>query len=274
MPEVKIKKLETHSEYETCVAIQKEVWKHDDIDINPEHHFCIAVKTGAILLGAFVENELVGFVFSFPAVIEGHVAQHSHLLAVLPEYRGLKIGKQLKWAQRDSAVQLSYDLITWTVDPLQAKNANLNIRTLGATTNCYLPNFYGEISTLSLMEGMPTDRLFMEWHIKNESIVLRREKKYHTVVTETLPRALQGEKSADGSYSPFSIDLSLDDERIFIEIPQDLNSLISSQPNILLKWQSSLREVMMHYFSKGYRVVDFHYGDRCFYVLRNEKSER
>jgi predicted GNAT superfamily acetyltransferase len=270
MEKIRIKPLRTRIEYEKCPVIQKEVWGHKDVDLIPVHMICISVEFGAILLGAFRGKELVGFVYSFPAFFEGKLCQHSHLLAVLPQYQGYGIGKKLKWAQREHALNQRYDLITWTVDPLQARNANLNLHTLGAVTRIYYQNFYGFINSLTAGADIPTDRFLMEWWIKEKKIEKRRKKQYLTYDLSKIPVALERIRKDDKSFLPFRPDLSLEQKSILVEIPRNIKEFYHNA-SISMKWLDSVRRVMTHYFFCGYRAEDFVYGDRCFYLLKKKR---
>jgi len=265
MDRLKIKKLISHSDFEKLLFIQKAVWKHKDIDLTPIHHFNISVKTGAILLGAFLDKKMVGFVYSFPAIFGEKIAQHSHQLAVLPQYQGQKIGKKLKLAQRDSAIKLGYNLITWTADPLVAKNANFNLHTLGAVAKTYLPNFYKAIPALSLLPNIPIDRFLIEWQIKDNSVEKRKKKKFDHFDIDDLPKALHG-KYRKNKYIPYFPVFSLSQKYVLIEILKDVKTS-SKEPDVIFKWQRAIHRVMTHYFSTGYYAVDFIFYDFCYYVL-------
>lgn len=270
MGRISVRKLTTHQEFDQCVCIQKEVWRHEDIDLTPTHQFCISVRMGAILLGAFAEEEMVGFVYSFPAVFNHKNCQHSHLLAVLPKFQGLGIGKKLKWAQREWAVRRGYDLVTWTFDPLQARNANLNLHTLGATTRTYIPHFYSGTSSLTLGPGITTDRFLMEWPVKTKWAELRRRHRpprEHN--PEGLPRALEGKRGRDGFWHPQPVQLSLHDKVLAVETLRDIKSL-GKEYALIASWQAAIRRAMRHYFGRNYRAVDFVYDDRCFYILEKK----
>jgi len=91
------------------------------------------------------------------------------MTAVLPEYQGQGIGKKLKLAQREDALERGFDLVEWTFDPLQLGNANFNITHLGAIVREYLPNIYGN-TTSQLDAGLPTDRLVAEWWIRKSRV--------------------------------------------------------------------------------------------------------
>lgn len=264
-PLVRIRKLSQYSDFEKLVDIQRIVWKHEDMDLIPTHQFRISSKMGGILLGAFVGEELAGFVYSFPAVFEKKPCQHSHLLAVLPVYRGFGIGKKLKWAQRESALKLGYDLITWTMDPLQAKNANLNFHTLGAMTRTYLPHFYGATPSLMLAPNLPTDRILIEWPISKKKVEMRRRGKYDEYDEAKLRRVLEN-KSGENDSLPDRPRLSLKEKLILVEVPRKIKAL-EKNPHLVSAWQTGLRKVLTHYFRRGYAAGDFLFGERCFYVL-------
>jgi len=157
------------SELEACVALQKEVWNFDDVDLIPLRLFVVATKIGGQVLGAFDGNDLVGFAMSIPGTRGGNPYLHSHMLAVRETFRNIGLGKKLKFAQRDDALQRGIRLIEWTFDPLEVKNAWLNIERLGAVARRYNPNQYG-MSSSPLQGGLPTDRLVAEWWLDSKRV--------------------------------------------------------------------------------------------------------
>lgn len=272
-PSVRIRELSRIEDCRRLPDIQVLVWGHDERDLTPSHQYRISAQMGGILLGAYVKKELVGFVYSFPAVFRGKLVQHSHHLAVLPQFQGYGIGKDLKWAQRDFALKKGYDRITWTFDPLQTKNANLNFHALGGICRTYLPNFYGFGSALNLGPKIPTDRLLMEWPLREARVERRRKGDIETVATPDLPRALE-RKPAGADSPPISPRLKLRDKRILAEAPSGTRTWREAKRlDLIAAWQSGLRRVLAHYFSRGYAVVDFIFGDPCFYVLERRRSQ-
>jgi predicted GNAT superfamily acetyltransferase len=271
-PSVKIKPLRHQAEFEQCVAIQKEVWQLEDIEVTPVHQFCIGVKTGAILLGAFLDEQMIGFVYSFPSIYQGKLSHHSHQLAVRPEFQGLGIGKKLKWAQRSQALKLGLELITWTVDPLKARNANLNLHSLGAITRTYWDNFYGFSPSLTLGPNIPTDRFLMEWWLKSPRVIKRiRGTPQINYQPAHFPKAVEGELANGDKLRPSRLKLNLKEDLILVELPRDIKAY-RQEPALISSWQEALRKVFKHYFRAGYAVSDFIFGPRCFYVL--EKISR
>jgi predicted GNAT superfamily acetyltransferase len=91
------------------------------------------------------------------------------MLAVLPEFRNAGLGRRLKLAQRADALARGIDRMEWTFDPLEIKNAHLNIARLGAIARRYKRDFYGP-STSPLQGGLPTDRLAAEWWLRSDRV--------------------------------------------------------------------------------------------------------
>ncbi|MGA7460630.1 MAG: GNAT family N-acetyltransferase [Candidatus Korobacteraceae bacterium] len=156
-------------EFRACVALQKEVWGFDDIDLVPLRIFSLGPKIGGHAIGAWDGETLAGYAFAIPGMRNGHSYLHSHMLAVKAEYRNSGVGRELKLFQREDAMARGYDLIEWTFDPLEIKNAYLNLERLGAIVRRYNVNQYG-ISTSPLWGGLQTDRLVAEWWLKSRRV--------------------------------------------------------------------------------------------------------
>src|SRR5262249_36861865 len=152
-------------EFNKCVDLQKEVWNFADLDVIPLRMFVVADKIGGQVIGTFDGDELVGFALSIPGSRNGHPYLHSHMLAVRESLRNAGLGRRMKLAQRDDALTRGYELIEWTFDPLEIKNAYLNIEKLGAIVRRYTINQYG-YSSSPLQGGLPTDRLIAEWWLR------------------------------------------------------------------------------------------------------------
>ncbi|HEX4138043.1 MAG TPA: GNAT family N-acetyltransferase [Bryobacteraceae bacterium] len=160
-----IRELSTELELREAVALQKAVWGWDDADLLPFRMFVVATKIGGQLLGAFDADRMIAFCLAIPGLKEdGQAYLHSHMLGVLPEYRNCGVGRGLKLRQRDDAMARGIDLIEWTFDPLDLKNAHFNLERLGAIVRRYVRNQYG-VSSSPLHGGLPTDRLVAEWWI-------------------------------------------------------------------------------------------------------------
>lgn len=156
-------------ELRACVALQKDVWNFTDAELVPLRMFVVAEKVGGQVMGAFDGGEMAGFALSVPGTRSGHVYLHSHMLAVRKEHRNSGLGRRLKLLQREDALARGIDLIEWTFDPLEIKNAYLNIEKLGAIARRYNINQYG-ITSSPLQGGLPSDRLIAEWWLKSRRV--------------------------------------------------------------------------------------------------------
>lgn len=166
---IEIRPLTTLEEFERCVVLQLEVWGYSDGDLIPRRVFLVAQRIGGQVLGAFDGETVVGFAMALPGYRKGHSYLHSHMLAVLPEYRNAGLGRRIKLAQREDALARGFDLMEWTFDPLEIKNAHLNIARLGAIARRYKGDFYGPSSS-PLQGGLPTDRLYAEWWLRSPRV--------------------------------------------------------------------------------------------------------
>src|SRR5258708_11456222 len=164
-----IRRCEGLEELRTCVALQKEIWNFTDAELVPLRMFVVADKVGGQVMGAFEGNEMVGFALSVPGTRSGHLYLHSHMLAVRKEYRNGGLGRRMKMLQREDALSRGIELIEWPFDPLEIKNAYLNIEKLGAIVRRYNINQYG-ITSSPLQGGLPSDRLIAEWWLKSKRV--------------------------------------------------------------------------------------------------------
>ena len=167
--DIRIAPLASLDHFERCVVVQLETWGYSDGDVVPRRMFMVAQRIGGQVIGAFDGDSIIGFAMSLPGYRDGHPYLHSHMLAVLPAYRNAGLGRRLKLAQRDDALARGFDLMEWTFDPLEIKNAYLNIARLGAIVRRYQPDFYGPSSS-PLQGGLPTDRLYAEWWLRSPRV--------------------------------------------------------------------------------------------------------
>jgi predicted GNAT superfamily acetyltransferase len=179
-------------ELQACVRLQIETWGLEHYDVVPRKLFRVAQKVGGQVMAAFdteLESEpdaglpmnlrrggaqsMVGFLLALPGIRSASGAArpylHSHMLAVREEYRNRGLGARLKREQRLEALQRGIRLIEWTFDPLEIKNAYLNIHKLGAVVRQYEVDFYG-VSSSRLQGGLPTDRLVAEWRLDSPRV--------------------------------------------------------------------------------------------------------
>ena len=187
---IQIRKCHNLDEMSACVSLQREIWNFADAELLPLRLFVVAEKIGGQVIGAFDKRKMVGFALALPGARGGHSYLHSQMLAVSASYRDAGLGRKIKLFQREDALARGFELVEWTFDPLEIKNAYLNIERLGAITRRYHVNQYG-ITSSPLQGGLPSDRLVAEWWLKSKRVeaALRSSPKaaFETVKTISVP---------------------------------------------------------------------------------------
>lgn len=234
-------------QFEACVELQKRVWGAADIDVVPLPLFVVAAETGGQVLGAFVgapePKNMVGFTMALAAVHQGRPFLHSHMTAVLEEHRDRGVGRQLKLFQRQDALDRGIELVEWTFDPLELKNAYFNLVRLGAIARRYLPNCYG-VTTSPLHAGMPTDRLMAEWWLRSPRVD-RALRQGGQGAVGAQPRSLAGTPAEGG----------VPTTTVRIHVPAEIEELRRSDRLQALRVQGENREQFQHWFARGYAAT-------------------
>jgi predicted GNAT superfamily acetyltransferase len=231
---IEIRSCAGFDEMEECVELQIETWGYDKNDVIPRKTFLLAQNIGGQVIGAFDSElagvaaaapgkTLVGFAMSLPgikATQDGPLPYlHSHMLAVRPSHRNRGLGAELKWEQRREALSRGIRHIEWTFDPLEIKNAFLNIHRLGAISRAYRVDFYG-VSSSRLQGGLPTDRLLAEWELDSPrvgAILARRPAAAHRIEQRILVPAPIDQWKASESSRQQAIAVQLENRHKFQE---------------------------------------------------------
>lgn len=247
-PPVRIAAITDLAAYERCVELQLAVWGYSEGDLIPKRVFIVARAIGGQVIGAWAGRELVGFAMALPGYRDGRAYLHSHMLAVLPEYRNAGLGRRLKLAQREDALARGIDRMEWTFDPLEIKNAHLNIARLGAIGRRYLPDFYGPSSS-TLQGGLPTDRLVAEWWLNSARV-----------------RRILGEEAAAQPSTDCQPSDKVDRR---IEVPYAVSDWKQNpeQRKLAEQLQTRNRLALQEAFSRGLAVLGYQRspeGDGCF----------
>ena len=231
---IQVRRLEILTDQNQGRRIFDQTWAMDSGSEITPNLLQAMVHSGAYLSGAFIDEKCVGAAFAFPATTKG-LHLHSHMTAVLDSYRDQGIGYALKIDQWQWAKKNNYKEITWTFDPLVARNAKLNLIKLGIDISAYYPNFYGDMPD-ALNAGDESDRVVASWKVVGDQSV------------------------------PRSVTLDLSDSDILIKIPEDIVAIRSKDKSENLRWRHKVREEFMRAFEKGDKVVGFSANNE--YVVR------
>jgi len=255
--------------------LQKEIWGVADREVLPAMAMRPITVVGGVLIGAFDNSRMVGFVFGFPGLDENRLILHSDMLAVKAEYRAHGIGYQLKLAQRERALEKGIDMITWTFDPLQAANAHLNFSRLGVISDRYFVNFYGE--TTSYLHRTGTDRLWVKWFLNSERVRDRAQERLKgTSVSNERDRSSILIRVAENE-EPKVLHDGPTVETAIIEVPGDINAILRDDCKVAIRWREATRHAFKVALDAGYVVEEFYLVQRekrkvGRYVLRSNRG--
>ncbi len=284
MSQIDIRPIETIADCHAVEELQRRVWPGSDLEVVPLHVLITIAHNGGALLGAWDGETLAGFVFGFLGTDEGEAhrpalarLKHcSHMLGVLLEYRDRGLGHKLKLAQRDVVLKQGVRLITWTYDPLESRNANLNIARLGAVCKTYKREVYGEMAD-ALNAGLPSDRFQVDWWITSQRVKQR--------LSGDRPRLTYQSFASAGApiVNPTRLNTAGLPQMIeniteplgmlgLVEIPANFQVIKVADNGLAREWKTRTRSIFETAFDAGYIVTDFIYEtidgrQRAFYVL-------
>jgi predicted GNAT superfamily acetyltransferase len=219
--DIEIRSCSTLPEYKECVRLELLTW---GVNITvPSAIFVVAQHTGGQIIGAFSEGNMIGFTLALAGMRGTEIFLHSHMTAVLPDYRDQGVGRRLKLFQRQDALKRGIRLVEWTFDPLELKNAHFNLVRLGAIARRLIPNCYG-VTESPLHAGLPTDRLVAEWWLDSDRVK-------NILADNVVPSK---------------------DTAARISLPTNLGDIKASDRDAGVRVQSAAREQFERYFAEGY----------------------
>ena len=264
--EAAIRPLATHADHAACVALQREVWGEHFGDVVPPTILMVSQRLGGVAAGAFdAGGRLLGFVFGMTGLRDGELLHWSDMLAVRPEARGVGLGRRLKLFQREQLLERGVRRMHWTYDPLVARNANLNLNSLGAVPVEYSVNLYGDTGS-ALHAGLDTDRFIVEWRL-DEALPSGGQAKAAAAAsvpaaggsgpaTDEAPADVGSPPIIDVAWVPGERPLPAE-PRVRVAAPADVDALKAADASHARAWQRAQRLAFTHYLGRGYRVSGF-----------------
>lgn len=260
--DIRVRKITSLAEMREVERVQREVWRCSDLEIVPAMSLFPNVEVGASLIGAFDDSTLVGFAYAFLGKESGKLALHSDMLAILPSYRDQGLGLRLKLAQRIDALEKAIDLISWTFDPLQARNAHLNLTRLGGVATEFKEDFYGS-TTSPLHRGGSTDRLWVQWRLQTPRVSERLER---TMPAPDVHLATALLSNIGGE--PQLQSLEGRSEQLRIDIPLDFHALLERDPHVAERWREVSRAAFQFALARGFVATELvRRGEVATYLL-------
>lgn len=266
-------------DYRACVDLQEATWGAGFSERVSPAILKVSQILGGVAAGAFDESgALVGFVFGLTGVRDGETVHWSDMLAVRPEARDEGLGRRLKLYQRDELLGRGITTMYWTFDPLQSRNAYLNLTKLGVVIREYRVNMYGE-SDSPLHQGIGTDRFVPVWLMDSERVRRRLEEGGPTTPADGAvgdpPFALdEHDPMKAGHPVPGLPDLELlGNDSVRVAIPSDIGALMADDMTLAVEWRDATRAVLRRYLAEGFEVTEFERGRRTSAYLLARRGE-
>lgn len=246
-------------EYRQAVTFQEAVWGAGFSERVPASLMTVTRRLGGVVAGAFQGEELVGFVYGMTGVEEGRLIHWSDILAVKTGLRDGGLGRRLKLFQREEVLARGVTLMRWTFDPLESRNAWLNLGRLGAVLREYVPDMYGE-STSPLHRGLGTDRFVVSWELDSERVERRTGggSPPPAGAFSELPRAFSvvddGVAPRPSTVPPDVLERGAREQGLRVPIPADIQGLRDRDPALAAAWRRATREVLAPALARGWEV--------------------
>src|SRR5690242_1715300 len=260
---VDIRPLRTLTEFQACVALQRETWGNEFTDVVPASILKVSQRVGGVAAGAFDETDrLLGFVYGLTGIENGRVVHWSDMLAVRPEARNLGLGRRLKEFQRRAVQKVGGTVIYWTYDPLVARNAHLNFNVFGVRIAEYVEDMYGETES-PLHRGIGTDRFIVAWPVADAEMQRRLEETHAAGADRELAQAPI--LNAGNALPSMSVSSAAR-----VEVPADINAMQEADREQAIRWRHSTRAAFRRALDAGLTVQGFVIDDcaqRGYYLL-------
>jgi predicted GNAT superfamily acetyltransferase len=267
--EIEIRSLHGYDEMLACARLQEEIWGPQDV---VSATLLTAIQKGGGVVGGAFEGsgELVGMVLGFSGPRHGRFIHWSHMLGVAEPSWGRGVGRRLKMFQRQEVLGMGIQVMHWTYDPLEARNAHLNLNRLGAIIDEHVRDLYGTGADNKLHDVIGTDRFIVSWHLDSQRVGAALKGSYpaQPSAVEHAP-IVSSHTQEDGTITPTDKEL-VDTDRVRVEIPPDIQTMKRRLPDEAGRWRHVTRRAFEHYLPKGYSVDGFYREadrNRCFYVL-------
>lgn len=251
LEQVRIQKVMTPVEIAEVQKLNAEIWGSQAI---PSHQLLAAVQNGGLIVGAYLGEKLVGFNYCFVGYQDGEMYLHSHMIGVEKAYREQGVAELLKHAQQEYAKEHGFQLVRWLIEPLEVRLANLAFLKLNATSYQYENDYYGPLQD-DFNEGLPSDRLVVEWWIERDQMTDSLDE-LEEIAGEIVPWTLtvDGLPALDVE-NAFQMEQSFYKDAYLLPIPQSLQKMKVESPKLAEDWRYKIRTILTTLFNQDYAIV-------------------
>lgn len=232
--------------------LERLIWGENNVV--PVGQLMAAVHNGGVVIAAYHDEKPIGFCYGFAGFKQDKLHLCSHMLGILPEYRDWGIGKQLKLRQREWALVNGYNKMTWTYDPLESRNAYLNLNKLGGTVKNYMRSYYGDMND-SINKGLPSDRFLLEWDLDSDRTVQALDSGLNEPSKWRMYPRLLDYETFNQHPRPVIHQTIADHRGILLSVPVSIHTMKKDRIELALDWRLAMRQQFEEAFLHGFVVV-------------------
>jgi predicted GNAT superfamily acetyltransferase len=261
--EISVRPVRTQEEARNAAELLDRVWEERRV-IGIPLMWAMAGHGGQVL-AAFRGDEVVGTQVGVVGLVDGKPTLHSHITGVLKEVQHHGVGFLLKKAQREWCLERGIERVTWTFDPMVARNAYFNLVKLGAVADRFHRNYYGEMED-AFNRGERSDRIEVVWDLSSKRVraalgeLRLSDRSFNLVIPAILTEGEDGRPSR--SKEP------LRGDPISISVPADYLALRESDPATAHEWRDAVADALEEAFRYGYKTFSFYKPPHTGYLLK------
>jgi predicted GNAT superfamily acetyltransferase len=244
-PPIGVRPLESLDDVRAASALLDRIWQERRVMGAPLLRAMAA--HGGQVLGAFDGPTMVGALVGLVGLTEdARPVVHSHITGVSPEAQHRGVGFLLKRAQRDWCLARGIEVVTWTMDPMVARNARFNLHKLGAVGDRFHRDYYGPMDD-AFNRGDRSDRLEIRWELRSDRVV-------RAMAGDPPEADLTGAKETVGVGGGRSTSKG---PRLVIRVPDVYHAFRASDADAAQRWRDGVADAFEDAFGHGYRAVGF-----------------
>jgi len=275
---VTLRRFETLEDYHECVRFQEATWGEGFSERVPVAILKVSQILGGVAAGAYDDDgKMLGFVYGMTGLLKREVVHWSDMLAVRPGLRGTGLGMLLKAYQRQLVLEAGVTTMYWTFDPLESRNAYLNLNKLGAVADEYVRDMYGQTDS-PLHAGIGTDRFVPRWELDSPWVVAR----FDGGAVDRGPEQRVGAEGRAlgaelvGAFArPLEPVTDLETPVVRVAVPESIQAIKADSLTAAVEWREATREVFEAYIGRGYvaRALVRHQGYSDYLLIRSDDDQ-
>ncbi|TWD72515.1 putative GNAT superfamily acetyltransferase [Kribbella amoyensis] len=221
--------LTTPAQYAEAAALYRAVFGYQDSDyaLNPRLLGALVGNGGSVVGVLDTTDRLVAVAYGFCGTDGRSTYHYSQSAVVASDQQGKGLGRLLKRAQREVALEYGMTHMRWTYDPFQTRNAHFNFDVLGARGRWFKQDMYGP----------GVDRVVVEWDLRRADV--------QPPAPVEPPELTEADWGLPGG----------DADKLWLALPADFAGLTVTRPEVAERVRRDVRSTFTDLFGKGAAAV-------------------